>query len=243
MDEFPPPLPPPPPPPPMTLDGAENDTIFAKMLVLSKREVTARRLRRTRQLRRCYRGHYWALMEEIKSKYKEYYWTYGKSPFKETSGVNHAVVLGDENNNNANGGNERNNNAALGVGGDDVVRCAFGGCKIKAMALTRYCHAHILSDPKQKLYRGCRTVAKNLPTGPSYCNKPVLRSVVPATCTTHYQLGEKCLLRAVKRAGYNVPINRKPNVKLHVVVNEFVSQIKNKRKVALKAAVSKVEAQ
>ncbi|KAL1336813.1 hypothetical protein AAHE18_10G090200 [Arachis hypogaea] len=141
------------------------------------------------------------------------------------------------------GGNERNNNAALGVGGDDVVRCAFGGCKIKAMALTRYCHAHILSDPKQKLYRGCRTVAKNLPTGPSYCNKPVLRSVVPATCTTHYQLGEKCLLRAVKRAGYNVPINRKPNVKLHVVVNEFVSQIKNKRKVALKAAVSKVEAQ
>ncbi|MED6219371.1 hypothetical protein PIB30_035186 [Stylosanthes scabra] len=237
MDDSPPP--PPPPPPPMTLDGAENDAVFAKTRVLSQREVTVRRHRRTKQLKRLYKGHYWAFMEEIKSKFKEYYWTYGKSPFKETNAVNDAVVFGDENNN-ANGGN---NNGVLGVGGDDVARCAFGGCKTKAMALTRYCHAHILSDPKQKLYRGCRTVAKNLPTGPSYCNKPVLRSVVPAACTTHYQLGEKCLLRAVKRAGYNVPINRKPNVKLHVVVNEFVRQIQNKRKVVLKSAVSKAETQ
>lgn len=81
----------------------------------------------------------------------------------------------------------------------------------------------------------------SLPTGPSFCNKPVLRSVVPVACPTHYQLGEKCLLRAIKRAGYNVPINRKPNVKLHVVVPEFVRQIQNKRKVVLKAAVPKAE--
>lgn len=147
--------PPPPQPPPMTIDGAGEDVALAKSRVLTRREVMARRLRRVRQLSRCYRGHYWALMEELKSKYREYCWTYGRSPFKDEEhhqNANGNVVSGE----NGNGTAAENGT----VVGDDVVRCAFGGCKSKAMALTRFCHAHILSDSRQKLYRGCRIVAK-----------------------------------------------------------------------------------
>ncbi|XP_061354845.1 uncharacterized protein LOC133299410 [Gastrolobium bilobum] len=220
-----------PPLPPMTIDGADIDAALAKSHVLTRREVIERRLRRVKQLSRYYRRHYWALMEELKHKYKEYYWIYGKSPFKEDENLpNGTVVSGG----NANG----TENTAVS---DDIVRCAFGGCKTKAMALTRFCHAHILLDSKQSLYLGCSTVAKNLPTGPSFCNKPVLRSVVPRACPSHYQLGEKCLLRAVKRAGFNIPANRKPNPKLHVVIPEFVRHIQNKRKIARRAAVPKHE--
>lgn len=144
MDESPPPQ----APSPMTIDGADEDKVLSNSAVLTRREVIARRLRRVKQLARCYRGHYWALMEDLKSKYREYYWTYGKSPFKDDE--RGGVVSGDR----VNG----TDNAV--VSGDDFVRCAFSGCKSKAMALTRFCHAHILLDSKQMLYRGCTTVAK-----------------------------------------------------------------------------------
>ena len=85
----------------------------------------------------------------------------------------------------------------------------------------------------------------SLPTGPSFCNKPVLRSVVPPECPTHYQLGERCLVRAIRRArvGNTIPTNRKPNLKLHVIASEFVRQIQNKRKGELKETVPKTEKQ
>ncbi|KAJ6683264.1 hypothetical protein OIU85_006990, partial [Salix viminalis] len=35
------------------------------------------------RLSKCFRDHYWALMEELKIQYREYYWKYGVSPFKE----------------------------------------------------------------------------------------------------------------------------------------------------------------
>ncbi|XP_058737678.1 uncharacterized protein LOC131609880 [Vicia villosa] len=227
---------PPPPAPevsPMTIDGADNDIIFANSAVLSRREVLTRRLRRVKQLARCYRRHYWALMDEVKAKYRDYYWIYGKSPFKEDEENPNGVVLGETAN-----GTENGSGSAVG---DDFVRCAYSGCKTKAMALTRFCHAHILSDSKQKLYRGCTAVAKNLPTGPSYCNKPVLRSMVPCVCPAHYQLGEKCLLRAVKRAGYNISVNGKPSPNFHELVPEFVRQIQNRRRAARKAMLPKPE--
>ncbi|XP_045805660.1 INO80 complex subunit D-like [Trifolium pratense] len=212
---------------PMKIDGAEEDQILSNSSVLTRREVLTRRLCRVKQLSRCYRRHYWALMGEVKTKYREYCWTYGKSPFKEDEENPNGVVLGET-------GNATENN-------ENFIRCAFSGCKSKAMALTRFCHTHILSDSKQKLYRGCTAVAKKLPTGPSYCNKPVLRSTVPCACPTHYQLGEKCLLRALKRAGYNVPVNSKPSPKLHELVPEFVRQIQNKRKALRKATLPKPE--
>ncbi|RDX70649.1 hypothetical protein CR513_50086, partial [Mucuna pruriens] len=209
------------PPRPMSVDGGDHDAALANSRFLTREEVIRRRLRRAKQLGRCYRAHYWALMEELKSKYRDYCWTFGKSVFKE----DHA----DSDNDNPNG-------VVSGVGADDIVRCRFSGCKTKAMALTKYCHTHILSDSKQNLYRGCTAVAKTLPTGPNFCNKPVLRSTVPLSCTTHHQLGERCLVRALRRAGLGNTIssNRKPNMKLHVIVSEFVHQIQNKRMLALK---------
>jgi len=132
---------------PVTVDGADADAALAKSRFLTREEVLRRRLRRVKQLGRCYRAHYWALMEEMRSKYRDYSWTYGKSPFKE--GHNETDI------DNQNGGGV----PALG-GADDIVRCRFSGCKTKAMALTTYCHSHILSDSKQRLYHGCRAVAK-----------------------------------------------------------------------------------
>lgn len=81
----------------------------------------------------------------------------------------------------------------------------------------------------------------SLPTGPSYCNKPVLRSMVPCACPAHYQLGEKCLLRAVKRAGYNISVNGKPSPNFHELVPEFVRQIQNRRRAARRAMLPKPE--
>ncbi|WVZ13547.1 hypothetical protein V8G54_011113 [Vigna mungo] len=132
---------------PVTVDGADVDAALSKSRFLTREEVLRRRLRRVKQLGRCYRAHYWALMEELRSKYRDYSWTYGKSPFKE--GHNETEI------DYQNGGGV----PALG-GGDDIVRCRFSGCKTKAMALTTYCHSHILSDSKQRLYHGCRAVAK-----------------------------------------------------------------------------------
>ncbi|XP_047170814.1 uncharacterized protein LOC124839125 [Vigna umbellata] len=131
---------------PVTVDGADADAALSKSRFLTREEVLRRRLRRVKQLGRCYRAHYWALMEELRSKYRDYSWTYGKSPFKE--GHNETDI------DHQNGGVP-----ALG-GGHDIVRCRFSGCKTKAMALTTYCHSHILSDSKQRLYHGCRAVAK-----------------------------------------------------------------------------------
>lgn len=146
MEESPPPR----PATPMTIDGADKDKLLAKSSVLTRREVIERRLRRVKQLARIYKGHYWALMEDLKSKYRDYYWIYGKSPYKDDEEHNlDGVVLGD-----------RVNGTDSVAVGDDFIQCAFNGCKSKAMALTKFCHAHILSDPKQTLYRGCTVVAK-----------------------------------------------------------------------------------
>lgn len=65
--------------------------------------------------------------------------------------------------------------------------------------------------------------------------------MVPLLCSAHYQLGEKCLLRAVKRAGHNIPVNGKPSPQLHLLIPELVRQIQNKRKAARKAILPKRE--
>ncbi|XP_054790058.1 uncharacterized protein LOC129295544 isoform X2 [Prosopis cineraria] len=211
------------PPAAITIDGAEQDSVLANSQYLTREEVLRRRLRRIKQLARFYRDHYWALMEELKVKYKEYYWTYGMSPFVEDHKNNQAKhsegVAASGENVSCSNGNEKAIVASNGGVGQDVVRCAFSGCKSKAMALT------------------------SLPTGPSRCNKPVLRSTVPLACSSHYQLGERCLIRAVRRAGYAIPTHRKPSPKLHVVIAEFVHQIQEKRKAALKVTVPKAEAE
>lgn len=98
-------------------------------------------------------------MEELKIQHRDYVWKFGLSPF---SGDNNEKkesreIAGDgggvagiyegsgETNANNNGGN---------------LLCAFYGCKYKAMALTSFCHLHILTDKKQQLYKPCNYVIK-----------------------------------------------------------------------------------
>ncbi|KAJ7976337.1 INO80 complex subunit D-like [Quillaja saponaria] len=218
----------------MTIDGFDQDLALAKSEFLTREEVLRRRSRRLKQLARCYKDHYWALMEQVKSKHREYYWTYGKSPFMEDQKKNNnelsdcSVVTGDNTN------YDHHN-------GDDIVRCNFNGCKSKAMALTRYCHTHILSDSKQKLYKQCNWVHRSSPAGPTYCPKTVLRATIPPLCPAHLTGAERCLLRQLKRTGLNITTTRKLAPKFHVLVAEYVHQIQLKRRASGKPTVVKME--
>ncbi|KAF3457936.1 hypothetical protein FNV43_RR02597 [Rhamnella rubrinervis] len=145
------------PPSPITIDGLERDLALAKSNILSRREVLERRSRHCKQLARLYRKHYWVIMDMVKHKHRDYYWTYGKSPFKENHNSNSNCPA-----DNAKLGLGFDNTTVGDAGGDEIKRCKVNGCKTKAMALTRFCHAHILSDPKQKLYKACSGVLKRL---------------------------------------------------------------------------------
>ncbi|GMI93026.1 hypothetical protein like AT2G31600 [Hibiscus trionum] len=195
----------------ITIDGTDEDLALSKSDILSRQEVIRRRLRRVKQLSRLYKAHYWSLMEELKRKHKEYYWMYGKSPFKE-----------DEKKNDDQ--NDENNKLGLGF----QLKCQISDCKEKAMALTRFCHKHILKDSNQTLYRGCSYPVKS----GHICKKPILRSINPPHCPVHAQAAEKHLARALKRAGLNVSSPSKLAPKLHVVVAEYVRQIQTKRREA-----------
>ncbi|XP_057971103.1 uncharacterized protein LOC131159899 isoform X2 [Malania oleifera] len=140
----------------MTIDGSEQDKALSNSEFLTRREVLTRRSRRVKQLLRIYKILYWLLMEELRARYKEYYWEYGKSAFKEDENKNGSFNANCTDIMEVNG-----ENGKLGSGPDEGVRkCAVAGCKTKAMALARFCHSHILSDSKQKLYKGCSYVVK-----------------------------------------------------------------------------------
>ncbi|KAL0452248.1 UNVERIFIED_CONTAM: hypothetical protein Slati_1202900 [Sesamum latifolium] len=84
---------------PIRIAGSEHDAALSKSEFLTRPEVINRRARRVKQLARIYRDHYWALMEELKLKYREYYWEYGKSPFvddeeNEKMNSNRGIALG-----------------------------------------------------------------------------------------------------------------------------------------------------
>ncbi|KAK9138894.1 hypothetical protein Sjap_009488 [Stephania japonica] len=246
-----------PPPPPLTIDGAEEDLALAGAGALTFEEVIRRRARRTKQLQRYYRDQYWAMAEKARVLYREYVWKYGKSPFKddeeERGGCNGnggggngggggggAVEGSCESNSNVNVngngngvGNGVNGGGRLGLGFDEsgrIKRCAFPGCKTKAMALTSYCHPHILSDNKQKLYKACTYVIKSAQSRSIQCGKPILNSTVPSLCSVHFQKAEKHLCRALKKAGLNISSTSKLAPKLHVVIAESVRQINAKRR-------------
>ena len=93
---------------------------------------------------------------------------YGKSPYKEEEEQEQEREEEDEEQqqqqrNRRGEGTGGNEGVEMGedVGGEEMTttmmmrRCEVTGCKGKAMALTRYCHTHILSDSKQSLYKSC----------------------------------------------------------------------------------------
>lgn len=178
---------------------------------------------------------------------------YGKSPYKEEEEQEQEREEEDEEQQQQQQRNRRgegtggNEGVEMGedVGGEEMTttmmmrRCEVTGCKGKAMALTRYCHTHILSDSKQSLYKSCTYCIKSTQTGPLLCCKPVLRSTVPLLCPTHMPVAEKHLIRVLKRAGLNISSTKKLAPKFHVVVAEYVRQIQTKRRAARKATIAK----
>ncbi|KAJ7964068.1 INO80 complex subunit D-like [Quillaja saponaria] len=207
---------------------------------LTRQELLKRRSHYLKQLSRCYRDLYWALMEDLKIHYREYYWEYGVSPIKaenvdiECEDREAGNVEGSGENNNNNNGNNRTDFEVT-----NNQRCAFVGCKLKAMPLTSFCHLHILSDSKQKLYKACNYVIKSAQAGPITCGKPIMRSTVPSLCNVHFLKAQKHVTRALKKAGLNVSSSSRLAPKFHVIVAEYVSQVQAKRRVSLRANIGK----
>ncbi|XP_047968749.1 INO80 complex subunit D-like [Salvia hispanica] len=223
---------------PIRIDGAEQDAALSKSEFLTRSELINRRYRRAKQLEGIYRDHYWALMEELKLKYREYYWEYGKSPFvedEENERINSSRADGapglaaDNGNGNGNLGVNGGNGNTIG---NATGRCGMNGCKAKAMALTMFCHMHILSDSKQKLYKACVFAIKSSTTGPILCGKPILRSTVPSYCSVHFQKAEKYMVRLLKKSGLNIASTSKLAPKLHVLVADWIRRIQQKRRAA-----------
>lgn len=212
-----------------TSDEVDEDMFLSKSELLARKEVLKRRSRKLKQIARVYKDHYWSMMEEVKSKYRDYYWEYGKSPYQDDASVAEidAVNNGDD---------------ELGLEfSNDLNRCAVHGCKSKAMALTKFCHAHILSDSKQKLYIGCNYVIKSSQAGPILCGRPILKSTVPSLCATHFQKAEKHVARALKKAGLNATSTSKVAPKFHLIIAEYVRLIQSKRRAAYKAELESLD--
>ncbi|XP_020592291.1 INO80 complex subunit D-like [Phalaenopsis equestris] len=208
----------------MSIDGAEEDDVFAGAEFLSREEVLRRRSRRLKQLNRCYRKHYWALMEEIRVKHRDYYWEFGKSPVEEDN----AATAPGAGTGEAGLGQAEGENGSSSKG--ERKRCACAGCKSKAMPLTNYCHPHILFDTNQTLYKACNHVIKSTNNVPQICAKPVLRAASPSLCPAHFQRAQRQVSQALKKAGLNVYSYNKPFPKLSVLISECVRQIQAKRR-------------
>ncbi|MQL80815.1 hypothetical protein Taro_013267 [Colocasia esculenta] len=149
-------------------DGCEEDAALRKAGVLTLEEVLRRRLRRVRRLGRYYRRQYWGLIEAVRVRYREYYWNFGRSAVEGDERVRGAEEESAFDAGVVTAGSREIGRGGLEVGGGEVGgirkkdkdRCVFGGCKAKPMALSRYCHLHILSDQKQKLYKACTYPSK-----------------------------------------------------------------------------------
>ncbi|GAA0164609.1 hypothetical protein LIER_20203 [Lithospermum erythrorhizon] len=221
----------------MIMEIPEECLLVSESEHLTRKEVLKRRIHFMKKLKKIYCDRYWLLMEDMKNQFREYYWDYGKSPFVEEEDNNHNASRDcatgvDENGTMTNGS----------VSGHcPSGRCEVHGCKSKAMALTRFCHMHILSDPKQKLYKPCNYSIKSSTSGPILCGKPILRSTVPSYCTLHLQKAEKHVTKAFKKAGLNVSSTSKLAPKFHVVIAEYVREIQNKRRAALKVQMEKAD--
>uniref|UniRef100_J3M5T7 KANL2-like probable zinc-finger domain-containing protein n=2 Tax=Oryza brachyantha TaxID=4533 RepID=J3M5T7_ORYBR len=93
------------------------------------------------------------------------------------------------------------------------------------MAMARFCHSHILSDPKQVLYKGCAYITKSgAQLGQITCGRPILKASVPSLCNIHFQKSQKLIAHAYKKVGFN----RSPNFGL--LVAESIRQIQAKRR-------------
>ncbi|XP_034892634.1 uncharacterized protein [Populus alba] len=68
---------------PSPLSPSLKDQVLSRATHITRQELLKRRSHKLKQLSKCFKDYYWALMEELKVLYREYYWKYGVSPFKE----------------------------------------------------------------------------------------------------------------------------------------------------------------
>ncbi|KAL4632461.1 hypothetical protein ACB092_04G052600 [Castanea dentata] len=221
----------------ITLTPSQEHLFLTRATHLTRQELLRRRSHYLKQLCKCYRVHFWALMDQLKIQFRQYCWDYGLSPFLNEQQQQHTAEFdGERDTQFANlEGNEVNISSS-----SSYQRCAFVGCKLKSMPLTSFCHLHILSDSKQKLYKPCHYVIKSAQAGPITCGKPIMRSTVPSLCSIHFQKAQKNVTRALKKAGLNASTSSKLASNFHVIVAEYVRQIQAKRRTAKRANRSKV---
>ncbi|XP_026664420.2 INO80 complex subunit D-like isoform X2 [Phoenix dactylifera] len=225
----------------VAVEGAEEDEVLRDAGALSREEVLRRRARRVRQLENLYRRKYWALVEEVRVRHRDYYWEFGVSPVVEegrgNGPENGGVGVGEGG---GLGFREPGGNSNVAVKGERK-RCAFSGCKTRAMPLTKYCHAHILLDGKQTLYKPCNYVTRSGPqNGQVFCGKPVLRAAMPSLCHVHFQKTQRNILQALKRSGLHTSCSSRPAPKFNVLIAECVRQIQARRRETLNAATNNI---
>ncbi|KAJ1262454.1 hypothetical protein BS78_09G108900 [Paspalum vaginatum] len=193
---------------------------------LTREEVLRRRRRRAARLAGVYRRLYWAMAEEVRARHRQYVWDLARSPLEAEQpppppGAPIPAVV------------ESPRPAPV----PRRKKCGFTGCKVRAMATTRFCHSHILSDPKQMLYKPCAYITKSgVPGGLVTCGRPIVKSAAPSLCNIHLQRCQKSIAQAYRKAGFNPPLTGKVTPKFSVLVAECVRQIQEKRRQTVKSS-------
>ncbi|CAM8925737.1 unnamed protein product [Rhodiola kirilowii] len=212
-------------PPPLAAVSDQTDVMLSKSEHLTAEEVIRRRHRRIMQLNRVYRDHYWTLMAELRRKYRDYMWNFG-SPYIGGDGKLEDSNLGFR-------------NGKGKVDAVEFIRCAHTNCSKKPMAMTKFCHAHILSDPKQVLYKGCTYItSKSGSAVQTVCAKPILRSTTPSFCNYHLPRAKKSVSKSLKKAGLSTNDSNNMASVIHIISAEFVHAILRKRRSVKESTVN-----
>ena len=114
---------------PRSPSGPPSPEMEATAEALTREEVLRRRRRRAARLLAAYRRLYWAMAEEVRAQHRQYVWELGCSPLEAEQ-----PAAGPE---------AKPGPAAV----PRRKKCGVTGCKVRAMAMAKYCHYHILSDP------------------------------------------------------------------------------------------------
>ncbi|CAH1425136.1 unnamed protein product [Lactuca virosa] len=221
-----------------SLKSAPEDEYLACSTYLSRQQILRRRSHHLKQLTKCYRDQYWGLMEELRVKHREYVWKFGRNPFQEEPNQDDKDnVIEEELKDAIDDGIVESGD---GDGKSNGLICTSSGCTLKAMILTKFCRLHILSDPKQQLYKPCEYVSKSGQDANAICGKPALRSMVPSLCSGHFQLAQEHVIRALRKAGLGITSTTNIAPKLHVVVAEYVREIQERRRIASRVNRKKI---
>lgn len=214
---------------------------------MSRVDVLKRRRNNLTQLSKIYRDFYWCLIEELNIKHREFIWKFGTidsasittaaavpvpTAIMDDDHLHHHEVVDNYNMHRSyNEGKDKVVIAGVGINNVTNGNCEVHSCKRKAMALTRFCHSHILSDPNQVLYKGCNYPTKSSPSGSTLCMKPILKSAVHSLCSNHLEKAEKHMSQSLRKQGYNGSVNAKHlNPCFNVFITEFVHQIQTNRR-------------